>query len=533
MSKKSFKPELKDKTLFTDLENLTKDRLLKADDNDVQQLRDLLFDARKKLNPYSVKIDDCDSGSLLFSFINMQRDYMSKFMATSFLAFMRRAANEWGVPDAPVSVPVIDVLDYLRDPTLADPIKPSDDTKISQETADAYDENKRMMEKRIVVVEFLEYMFGFDPDRHARPGYKPNFKDPERRPIMTPSAEYSVLINKKQVEKNKKSSSTEKDEAQKLYDKYMEEKKAVEQGKVVEKPCVRKVIRTIKGREGKPLKVERTIKCTQAEYDYFRLKKDNPEAPDNLLLERERKVIPMGTPEWSDYFDKKNTARDQALNDVVRDLIPPADMFYRFNVYVDKHYEQLQDAVRDLYHEKPDFDASILPYRLVTPTTNSKGETVSIDDQIKSFRRKHARDIHFGINDVNFGNWSIIAPYAKNRDRVEYYGQNMAIFEEMFKMKASEQALARDMMTKSVARKRRTVQKVHGKNDPSFEKNYGSVGGQSLDKFGVDKLKDDEEDSDIEDAIKVGVIRIGNGGRKIDVDEFYTQSEAPEFMLQK
>ena len=63
-------PKLKDQSLITEIENLTKDKIFRADDNDVSQLRDLLLDTRKKLNPYSVKVDDCDDGRLIFSFIN-------------------------------------------------------------------------------------------------------------------------------------------------------------------------------------------------------------------------------------------------------------------------------------------------------------------------------------------------------------------------------------------------------------------------------------------------------------------------------
>jgi len=537
--KKALKPsvqKLKTKpresnSLLKDIEQLNKEKILQADDRDVKELRELIMDARRKLSPYSVEVKDCDQGSLIFSFINMQRDYLTKLITTSMVAFLRRSANEWQVPP---NVPVIDVADYLRDPSLADPIEPVDGRKLPTEDLEAYESNKRMMIKRMVIVEFLEYLFSFDPDRHARPGYKPNYKDPERRPILTPSAEMAVLLEKKRTEKSRRANVTEKKEAAQLYERFLEEKKKAADGVEIEKPCIREVIRTIKGRDGQPMKVKRTIKCTETEFKLAQLKRDNPDDPDNMkVLRNDKKVIPMEDPNYSDYFDRRNQARDQSIHDTVRDLIPPGDFFYRFNVYVDKHYEQLLDATRDIYHEKPDFDASIFPYKYVTPKEDPEThEMLSIAEQVKRFRHEHARDIHFGINDVNMGNWTMIAPYKQNRDRIEYFGANMAIFDEMFKMKAAERTLAKDMMDKGVERKRRAIEQVHGKKDPEFDKNYGAVGSENLSKYGVDRITEDEEDKLLDelDAIKVGIFRISQGGRKIDTDKIYTKAEAPDFM---
>lgn len=538
--KKALKPAAVKKpretnSLLNDIANLSKEKILQADDSDVKELREQIMDARRKLNPYSVDIKDCDQGSLIFSAINMQRDYLIKLITTSMVAFLRRSANEWMVPP---SVPVVDVADYLRDPSLIDPIESVDGRALPKENLEAHEFNKRMMIKRAVIVEFLEYLFGYDPDRHARPGYKPNYKDPERRPILTPSAEIAVLLEKKRTEKSRRANVTEKKEAAELYAKFQEEKKKAAEGVALEKPCIREVIRTIKGRDGKPMKVKRTIKCTETEFKLAQLKHDDPEDPDNIkVLRMDKKVIPMGDPDYNDYFDRRNQARDQSLHDNVRDLIPPADFFYRFNVYLDKHYEQLLEATRDLYHEKPDFDMSILPYKHFVdgkedPETREK---LSIDEQVKRFRHAHARDINFGINEVRFGKWTMIAPYKQNRDRVEYFGANMAIFEEMFKMKAAERNLAKDMMDKGVERKRKELEKTHGKRDPEFEKNYGVIGSENLSKYGVDKISEEEEDQLLDelDAIKVGIFRISQGGRKLDVDKLYTKSEAPEFMLNK
>ena len=522
-------------SLLKDIESLTKDQILKADDSDVKELRELLMDARRKLNPYSVKVDDCDKGSLIFSFINMQRDYMTKLITTGMVGFLRRAANEWQVPP---SVPVVDVADYLRDPSLIDPIEPVDGRKLPQEDIDAYESNKRMMVKRMVIVEFLEYLFGYDPDRHARPGYKPNYKDPERRPILTPSAEMALLLEKRRTEKSKRANVAEKKEAVELYERFLEEKRKAAEGVVLDKPCTREIIRTIKGRDGQPMKVKRTIHCTETEFKLAQLKRDDPDDPNNLkVLRTDNKVIPMDDPNYNDYFDRRNQARDQTLHNTVRDLIPPGDYFYRFNVYLDKHYEQVLDATRDLYHEKPDFDASFFPYRKFAGDSEDSNthEKLSINEEIKRFRHEHVRDIHFGINEAKMGHWTMIAPYKHNRDRIEYFGANTAIFDEMFKMKAAERVLAKDMMDKVVEGKRKKLEAVHGKKDPDFEKNYGSIGSENLTKFGVDKINEEEEDQELDelDAIKVGIFRVSQGGRKIDVDKIYTKSEAPEFMAGK
>ena len=64
-------------------------------------------------------------------------------------------------------------------------------------------------------------------------------------------------------------------------------------------------------------------------------------------------------------------------------------------------------------------------------------------------------------------------------------------------------------------------------------KSYGSMGGQSLDTLGVDKLKQEEDDECPDDAITVGVFRFSQGGKKLDVDKLYTKCEAPDFMADK
>ena len=56
-------PKLKDQSLITEIENLTKDKIFRADDNDVSQLRDLLLDTRAVLREGAWRYPLMDQGT--------------------------------------------------------------------------------------------------------------------------------------------------------------------------------------------------------------------------------------------------------------------------------------------------------------------------------------------------------------------------------------------------------------------------------------------------------------------------------------
>lgn len=175
--------------------------LEELDDEKLSELSDeKVIELRKQLNPYGRIIEGSDR-FLTFSYTDLQEKYMKRLLMTSMVGFLNRMNAEWLVPDG---IPVVHPYDYVKDPgLLADPSTIAD----AAARADSAN-NLELMKKRIVVQEFLEHLFQFDPDEHVRSAHRPEPADPERKEIDTPAAKLAVRhlrkIDKKFNEKIEK-----------------------------------------------------------------------------------------------------------------------------------------------------------------------------------------------------------------------------------------------------------------------------------------------------------------------------------------
>src|SRR6476620_9762845 len=113
---------------------------------------------RAALNPYGRVIEGSDK-YLTFSYTNLREKYIEKMLTTAFIGYLNTALNEWNVPD---NIPVIDVYEYTKDPTLIDSF--AKDWKMTDKIKQDIEFNKKMMEKIRIVKEFLEHMIQFNPD---------------------------------------------------------------------------------------------------------------------------------------------------------------------------------------------------------------------------------------------------------------------------------------------------------------------------------------------------------------------------------
>jgi exonuclease VII small subunit len=166
------------------LEELDDESLSNMSDDDVLELR-------KKLNPYGRTIEGSNK-ILTYSYTDLRQEYLKKIITTSIIGFLNRMCDEWKVPDG---IPVIPVYDYIKNPEKLDEFEKSlNKPELMQKDLDF---NKKHMAKRVIVKEFLEDMFQYNPDYHVRSSYKPNVNDPERNIIDSPAGHLAIYELKK------------------------------------------------------------------------------------------------------------------------------------------------------------------------------------------------------------------------------------------------------------------------------------------------------------------------------------------------
>jgi hypothetical protein len=225
------------KTTTSDISDF--DELLRLVKEDAKLIDDLTDDQvtglRQKINPYGRTIEG--SGKLTcLSITNMSEQYTKKFLMTALIAFLYRQCDEYLLDDGE---PVTHMDDfgafmpkyknvmneakaskaYLRKYTLN-----TEDTLDAGETLDAEGtlntgdltlaqkgevlEHKKKIErgegmsKRIIIRQFIDSLFQYNPDKHVRSAYCHNILDPER---VVPSQVVTGTKPKKKANKRSKS----------------------------------------------------------------------------------------------------------------------------------------------------------------------------------------------------------------------------------------------------------------------------------------------------------------------------------------
>lgn len=413
------------------LDELDDDSLAKMTDEEVLELR-------KQLNPYGRTIEGSDK-ILTYSYTDLQFEYTKKLVTTTMIGFLNRMCDEWRVPDG---IPVIPVYDYVKDPSKLDEFeKTLQKPEIMRKHLDA---NKENMQKRVIIKEFLEDMFQYNPDYHVRSAYKPNVKDDERKIIDTPAAHLAI----------------------------------------------------------------------------YELKLKNPEFKEDLILYEREKLLKEKLDAESENKDKTEVKVPEkivsAVTKQVTEIIPPADIFHRFQYYYDSNYEELRAIVADLYCDKPCFETAINPYAWH-----------DTEDDADKFINKHRDEVISTIFKAHSGKWNIFSPYKKVRDSMKYFNKKTAVLEEIAKQIESDAKMGSELMRKRIKIKKKKNISEEGPDDAAFIKWKSE--NSKLKEMGAESIKPSEYENqdEIDDALEVPVFRISNGGTKMERTKFYTESVAP------
>jgi hypothetical protein len=431
---------------------------------DLEELpREHILKLKKDVNPLGRTIQGADA-YMNFSIINIQLEYYKKFITTAMVGFLNRMNDEWKVPEG---VPVIPVYDYLSDKSLLDTPKHTLESADSNAKSD-YEFNRKWMEKRIIVKEFLEEMFQFNPDEHVRSAFRPNHADKTRKPIETPAAKLAV--------KHLLKTSKEFKAKEELYAEPTEEQRTT-----------RTILKKIKGKNNKVKEIVKTVK----------------DVPNNNV----KQPTPI----------EKESFTDLTLPETVRNMIPPHDTFGRFTMYHKENLETLREAVADLYCDKPDKELAINPYSWHTTL-----------EEAELFKKKHSGEVLAEVFTAHSGKWNLFDSFKIVRDSVNFYNDQTIILEEMVKQHERDERLGQDLMKKRVEKAKKKNDIISGPDAESFKKWRSQ--NTELTSMGALNTNDMASTDCPPDAIEVPVWRIAKGGLEITKDRFFSQAEAPGFV---
>lgn len=267
---------------------------------------------------------------------------------------------------------------------------------------------------------------------------------------------------------------------------------------------------------------ERTILDTPAAHLAIkRLRQTDSEFNEDMLqYERECALIKKNAPDDAKTVDtpKPSESVVSAVRKATTEMIPPGDVYHRFQYYFDSNYEELQHIVTDLYCDKPEFETAINPYAWHDD-----------DAKAEEFISKHKDEVISTIFKAHSGKWNIIAPYKKVRESMRYFNKKTAVLEQIAKQIESDAKMGQELMQKRIVRKKKKNIAQEGPDDPAFLKWRES--NSTLKDMGASAPKqseyEDEEDCP-DDAVEIPVFRVGAGGTTMEKTKIFTEAVAPD-----
>lgn len=227
--------------------------------------------------------------------------------------------------------------------------------------------------------------------------------------------------------------------------------------------------------------------------------------------------------------------KDMTTEELLHTKIPPNDTFLRFNFYYDVNFENMQKVVKDLYCVKPDIDLMINVY--------DKFDKI---EDAEHFVKKHKNEVITDILTLTNNSWNVIGPYQQNRERINFYNDNTAILESIFKQQEEDARLGAELMKDRVKKKKVRNVRYMGKDDPKFTE-YIKNNPSSVSEMGAIKVSEEDgdqykiveeyeiadtgsridEDGIPEDSVKIEVTTVNAKTGDVHNSEIYSKAQDP------
>lgn len=304
---------------------------------------------------------------------------------------------------------------------------------------------EEVRKEKEIITRFLNRNFNYNPDRHVRGSHTANAGDPDRRPKLD-MIRASMQIGSAAVKPTKHYEAV-KDATLRSYQSSL---------------LIAKTLR-------KALGLASNGSLSREELVTFLAK--NVRRLEEYTAELQKVAEPLAVAESI-----------AALK-----IDPPADVYHHFTRYVTNHYEQLREAVEALYHEKPDIEY------LINYISQHKNEK-----DAREFRIKHNSNFRADVLTIRNGCITLLGPFKENRERVDFYNKNTEVIKMMAEQIDLDHKLGKDMMDKSISRKKKQNIMESGPDAPGLAAYTKAL--NTIESLGAKKGLTDEEAKQLAEA---------------------------------
>lgn len=408
-------------TDFSDVTKIIEDAVENAE-NLSNLSNEELVETKKKINFYGI-VPPYEKSFINISITNLRDDYMRKLYTTALIGYLFRMHNEYEEYEIPEKVAEV----------MGGPEK-------------AYEYVKKEVRR------FIERHFNFNPDKHVESSYKDNLDDPERAGKLTEMKENMKISNVCTTDNEKldidaftmrltnalknPASCENKEELLSDVNKYNKMLKKTKEDAAGTYNTTKQL--TEKANEMRRFIVDlrkKVLSPLQESLPEIKTFIESTEDCEAVLLRNcdEMQHI-MTNYKWA--LDIKNV-------EGVYTWITPINLHHQFDRYVTNHYELLREAVKILYSCKPDIEYSIQHYMHFTD-----------EEEAVKHRRKYENNITTAMYTIENGCWTLLGPFKKNRERVDFYNKHTEVIKNIFEQGKADME-AGGKITKHVAKQKK------------------------------------------------------------------------------
>lgn len=176
--------------------------------------------------------------------------------------------------------------------------------------------------------------------------------------------------------------------------------------------------------------------------------------------------------------------------------IPPQDTFHRANYFREVNFEKIRTITEAIYPERTDFEMCFAPWAVL------EGTEKEVKEAFDRFCQKHEKELMSSIKSIEFGAWGLIADFAENRKRIEFYNRNTEVLKRIIDRHAEDKRIGAELMRNRVKTLKAQNIAQEGPDAPGLSayKRDAASRGQDLNAKGVERVISAEEMRRLEKA---------------------------------